>query len=157
MKLKAWSVIVLQALLLGVPLFAAAGTLRWHAAWLFLAVVIAASTLTNLMLAARDPALLEDRNKSLVRRDQSGWDRLLLPSLILLSVGWLVAMGLDAQRFHLSHMPSWLQLAGVSGIVGGMWIRFRSLRENTFLSTVMKIQTERNHTVISTGPYARVR
>ena len=33
----------------------------------------------------------------------------------------------------------------------------RVFRENTFLAAVVKIQTERGHRVISTGPYATVR
>lgn len=157
MRGKAWLAIASQALILGAPLFAAAGTLRWRAAWVFLAVVIGASALTNLTLAVRDPALLEERIKPLVRRDQPWWDRLLLSSLVLFSIGWLVVMGLDAGRFQWSQMPVWLRLLGVVGIGLGMWIRFRSLRANTFLSTVMKIQEERSHAVISTGPYARIR
>jgi protein-S-isoprenylcysteine O-methyltransferase Ste14 len=37
------------------------------------------------------------------------------------------------------------------------WMIARVFRENTFLAAVVRIQTERGHRVISTGPYATVR
>jgi len=38
-----------------------------------------------------------------------------------------------------------------------MWICHRAFRENTFLAPVVRIQRERGHHVVSTGPYRVVR
>jgi protein-S-isoprenylcysteine O-methyltransferase Ste14 len=38
-----------------------------------------------------------------------------------------------------------------------MWIWHRTFQENTLLAPVVKIQQERGHSVVSTGPYRAVR
>ena len=71
--------------------------------------------------------------------------------------GWLPLMGLDAVRFRWSVMPVWLQCAGGALMLLSFRMFGRVFRENTFLAPVVRIQTERGHKVISTGPYAIVR
>jgi protein-S-isoprenylcysteine O-methyltransferase Ste14 len=77
--------------------------------------------------------------------------------MIVVWCAWLVLMGLDAVRFHWSVMPVWLQCAAAALMVLSFRMIGRVFRENTFLAAVVKIQTERGHRVISTGPYAVVR
>ena len=60
-------------------------------------------------------------------------------------------------RFSWSNIPSWLEIVG--GVIyaislGALKTVFLS---NTFLSPVVRIQEEREHKVIDTGPYAIVR
>jgi protein-S-isoprenylcysteine O-methyltransferase Ste14 len=54
-------------------------------------------------------------------------------------------------------MPVWLQCVGGALMLCSFCMSVRALRENTFASAVVRIQTERGHRVISTGPYAKVR
>ena len=54
-------------------------------------------------------------------------------------------------------MPAWLQVAGAITLVCSFALLFLTFRENAYLSPVVRIQTERGHTVISTGPYRYVR
>ena len=42
-------------------------------------------------------------------------------------------------------------------LLGSFCLLFLTFRENSYLSTVVRIQAERGHTVISTGPYHYVR
>jgi protein-S-isoprenylcysteine O-methyltransferase Ste14 len=156
MNMKVWFGFGRGFLLCALPLFGAAGTLLWPAAWVFLALVFGAGLLITRMLAKHDPALLEERMKPIVQKDQPRWDRILLPILIVLWACWLALMGLDA-RYGWSAMPVWLQWIGGAGIALAMWLWFLIFRENTFLAPVVKIQTERGHKVVSTGPYAVVR
>src|SRR5579871_5087857 len=144
MSTRAWFSFLGGILLCAVPLFGAAGTLLWPAGWVFLALVFGVGLAITLMLAKHDPALLEERMKPLVQKDQPLWDRVLLPAFIVLWLGWLA-------------MPVSLQWIGAAGIALSMWIWFRVFRENTFLAPVVKIQKEREHKVITTGPYAVVR
>ena len=44
-----------------------------------------------------------------------------------------------------------------NGITATMYIGYLSFRENTFAAPVVKIQAERGHRVVTTGPYAHVR
>jgi len=80
-----------------------------------------------------------------------------MATMAVLFVGWLVLIGFDAVRFGWSTVPMWLQAVGGAGIVVGMLICHRAFRENTFVVPVVRIQAERHHRVVSTGPYAVVR
>ena len=66
-------------------------------------------------------------------------------------------MPLDAVRFHWSLVPLWLQIAGVLLLLCSFYIFYRTFRENSYLSPVVRIQEDRGQTVISTGPYQYVR
>lgn len=137
-------------------LFAAAGTVDWAAGWAFVILFWALSQVATVRLARRDPALLAERLKPPVQRDQPLWDKIFLLALMLVWVGWVVLMGLDA-RFGWSAMPVWLHAAGAAGVIAGYGVIIRVLDENTFLAPVVKIQWRRGHHVVSTGPYALVR
>jgi protein-S-isoprenylcysteine O-methyltransferase Ste14 len=157
MKPKVWLALGIEAVVFAVLLFGAAGTLRWPAAWAFMAVLFSTGLVVTVLLARHDPALLDERLKSVIQPDQPLWDRVLVPILLLLMLGWFVLMGLDAGRFHWSVMPVWLQVVGALGVVLSVGISYRILRENTFAAAVVRIQKERGQKVISTGPYAIVR
>jgi protein-S-isoprenylcysteine O-methyltransferase Ste14 len=109
-----------------------------------------------LWLARRDPALLAERLKPPLQRDQPVWDKILMASLMLVWLGWLVLLGLDA-RFGWSKMPVSLRAAGVAGLVAGYLLVIRALDENTFSTPVVKLRQQRGHYVITTSPYAVVR
>jgi protein-S-isoprenylcysteine O-methyltransferase Ste14 len=142
---------------MGAVLFGAAGTVRWPAGWAFLAEMSVLAIGSGLWLARRDPALLAERLSLFVQRGQSRWDQIFIVCAGLVWIAWLVLMGLDARRFHGSAMPSWLQGLGGAGLAVSIVLVCFVFRENTFASPVIKIQRERGHHVIDTGPYAHVR
>ena len=77
--------------------------------------------------------------------------------MLALWVGWIVLMGLDAGRFHWSRVPLIMQIAGVGLIGVGSYLVWLTFRENSYAAPVVKIQKERGHRVVTTGPYAYVR
>jgi hypothetical protein len=83
----------ISLLLLGVVLFGSAGTLRWQAAWVYLAFAAAISFPGGFWLAGHDPGLLKERLGSLIQRGQKGWDKLLMVVMLTLWLSWLVLMG----------------------------------------------------------------
>lgn len=116
-----------------------------------------AGALIEAMLARRDPALLAERLGPPIQPGQEGWDKVWISAFLLLFFGWVALMALDAVRFGWSQVPVWLQVLGAAGIVACYWICYLAFRENTFLAPVVRLQTERGHHVVSTGPYAHVR
>ena len=138
-------------------LFLPAGTLAWPAAWIFLVEFGIASALITRWLRCNNPALLEERMKPLIQREQKPWDRRLMAAFLVLWCAWFVAMSLDAARFGWSDVPLWLRVVGAAAIAVSMYIMFLIMRTNSFAAPVVKIQTERGHRVISDGPYAVVR
>jgi protein-S-isoprenylcysteine O-methyltransferase Ste14 len=142
--------------LFALALFLPAGTLTWTAGWVFLALFFGFFVAMNTWLFRHNPGLLEERMK-LSRPNQNGWDKLLFPLLLVFSIAWLVFMALDAVRFHWSQVPEWLQGIGVMILLCSFYLLFLTFRENSYLSTVVRIQEERGQKVISTGPYHYVR
>ncbi len=157
MGVKVWLTLAVEAVIFSALLFGAAGTIRWPAGWAYLILFFVGALWITLFLARHDPALLAERMKIPVQKGQPFWDKILILPMIVAWCAWLVLMGLDAVRFRWSAMPLWLQCAGGALIVLSFWMFARVFRENPFLTAVVKIQTERGHRVISTGPYAAVR
>ena len=137
-------------------LFVPAGTLNWPAGWLFLFLFFAFYAALQAWLAQHNPSLLQERSR-LWTADQKGWDKWLYPVLLLIPLFWLAIMALDVVRFHWSRLPFWLQMVGAILLLGSFFLFFLTFRENSYLSTVVRIQKERGHTVISSGPYHFVR
>lgn len=138
-------------------LFLAAGTIRWPEGWIYLTLVCGLGLVSGLIIARHDPALLKERMGSPVQKEQKGWDKILLSIFFALSLAQPVVAGLDAVRFRTSAMPAWLEMTGALAIVAGLYIFHIVMRANTFAAPVVKVQTERQHRVVSTGPYAHVR
>ena len=155
MKLLVQTVLWLGVM--AILLFGPAGTIRWTGAWIFLIETFVISVVFGLWLARHDPALLKERLRPPIQKGQSIQDKIVTGLLVLLYLGWFVFMALDAVRFQWSSVPAWLQVPGALGVFVACYIGYLTLRENTFAAPVVKIQKERAHTVITSGPYRFVR
>ena len=147
---------ILAMLLLGGLLFLSAGTYDWPGAWAFLALLGTIGLGGGSWLAATDPELFKERMKPMFQRGQKGWDKKLMGAILALWLSWFVVMGLD-HRYGWSSVPLSLQVVGFLLLVLMMVIVVYVLRENRFAAPVVRVQTERGHRVVSTGPYAFVR
>jgi len=143
--------------LMAAVLFGAAGTVAWPAAWVFLAEMVAASLVVGLWMAAKTPELLAERLSTPVQRRQKTWDKVFMVVFLVLWFGWLAAMALDAERWRLSHVPVWLQGLGALAPLLSVHIAWLTFRENPFAAAVVKVQQDRGHRVVTTGPYRHVR
>jgi len=138
-------------------LFGGAGTFAWLEGWIFYAWNAVAMTLTGLWLKRRDPALYAERIRPPFQPGQPWWDRVLLIAFIPAWIAWFLLPGMDAVRFSWSHVTGAWRVAGgalhVAGWLGIVW----TLATNTYLAPVVRLQSERAHRVIDSGPYALVR
>jgi protein-S-isoprenylcysteine O-methyltransferase Ste14 len=141
---------------MGALLFVSAGTLHWPAAWVFLATMAVVGISGGWWLARTDPALLAERMRPMMRDDQPAADKKIVVVFGLTALIWLVAIGLD-RRMHAFDVPKALQALGLAMLVASscfiMWV----MHENSFAAAVVRLQTERGHRVVSSGPYAWVR
>lgn len=142
--------------LFATSLFLSAGAITWMAGWVFLILFFGFFIAINLWLIQHNPGLMEERMR-LSRPNQKGWDKVLFPLLLVFTIAWLAFMSLDAGRFHWSSLPVWSQWIGAMILIISFHLLFLTFRENTYLSTVVRIQEERGHAVVSTGPYHYVR
>jgi protein-S-isoprenylcysteine O-methyltransferase Ste14 len=138
-------------------LFLAAGTVAWLAGWAFLILFFGFTIALSLWLLRHNPALLTERMTGIGKPDQKTWDKVFFALANVIFLAWLVVMPLDAVRFHWSHMPAWLQVLGALLLLGSFYLFFLTFRENAYLSPAVRIQAEREQTVVSTGPYRYVR
>jgi protein-S-isoprenylcysteine O-methyltransferase Ste14 len=152
--------LILQTLLyiagMGALLFIAAGTWHWPAAWVFLGTIAVLGLGSGVWLARTDPALLAERMRPMMQDAQPLADKKFMLVFGAAALVWFVAIGLD-QRFHASDVPTALQALGLAMLVASTAYIMRVMRENSFAAPVVKVQAERGHRVIDTGPYAHVR
>jgi protein-S-isoprenylcysteine O-methyltransferase Ste14 len=141
---------------MGALLFAPAGTLRWPAAWVFLVTTAILGIAGGLWLAKTDPALLAERMRPMMQSNQPAADKIFTLVFGVTSLIWFLSIGLDA-RIHPSRLPVALQAAGLALMVLSSVFMMWVMRENSFAAPVVKLQTERGHYVVSSGPYAVVR
>jgi protein-S-isoprenylcysteine O-methyltransferase Ste14 len=92
----------------------------------------------------------------MIQKDQPKADKVFILAMGLVSLIWLIVMGLD-QRYQGSGMNAGFQVLGFVLFILSLAISFWVMRENTFAAPVVKIQAERGHQVIRTGPYSLVR
>lgn len=137
-------------ILMAVALFASAGTMAIPVFWAYLAIF---AVVFIVSFAILDADLLRERMRP---GGQKPPVAIKLFSLALF-VHWIVA-GLDRGRFHWSDtVPLWLQIAGLIALAASYGFCLWAMRVNRFFSSVVRIQSDRGQTVISTGPYAVIR
>jgi protein-S-isoprenylcysteine O-methyltransferase Ste14 len=135
-------------------LFGAAGRLDWPMAWAYM-IVLLASTVALLVLGDRDMLLLRAGKE----KGAKAWDPFLaqLSFLLFWPVSTIVA-GLDYGRLHLSpSIPLPVRLIALLAFAVGLAFSVWAMVANKFFVKFIQIQTDREHTVITNGPYAYVR
>jgi protein-S-isoprenylcysteine O-methyltransferase Ste14 len=107
----------------------------------------------------KNPELLaERRRRATTTEREAGSDRGLLLLLFLGFTVWIVLMPLEAKRYQWT--PAFSRPVETSGgllLALSAFFLFRAFRDNTFLSGVVRIQSERKQRVVSTGVYGLVR
>jgi protein-S-isoprenylcysteine O-methyltransferase Ste14 len=154
LNVKAWLGLVFLAVVVGVLLFAVAGTARYWQGWVFLAVFFAASLLITLYLMKYDSALLHRRLAGGPTAEKGRTQRVVMLFASIGFVGILVVPALG-YRLGWSQAPLAAVVAGNVLIAVGFYIVFLAFRENSFASARIEIAGDQR--VISTGPYALIR
>jgi protein-S-isoprenylcysteine O-methyltransferase Ste14 len=137
--------------LFAVVLFGCAG--RWDLPmfWAFLAVW-AAATLVGLFVV--DPDLIRERT----RPGPGGRDYATAIAFTPLWLGQLIVAGLDVGRFHWSDtVPMAVQVSALVAMSAAIAVMVWATAVNRFFSSVIRIQTDRGHRVITGGPYRYLR
>ena len=143
--------LLLAVTLLLAMVFGSAG--RWDLpfAWAYLAAIAGAMAAAALVI---DRGLLRERAKP----GPGGIDRNLRFIMVPFFAAHLVIAGLDIGRFQWSgHLAAGIQIAGVVGLAASMALSVWAAGVNRFFSPVVRIQCERGHHVVTSGPYRWIR
>lgn len=147
-RLQRWALVTL---IVAGLVFLLAGTLRDP--WLWAYVGVCAAMAGYAMLG-----LDEDLAKERFQPPTAGADRIAVGFLRALALVHIVIGSLDAGRWHLTApLPATVRIAALIGMAIGLGMFYRAMHENRFFSAVVRIQSDRGHRVIETGPYSVVR
>ena len=154
-----WLSLVIRMTLFSVALLWPAGTLWWWEAWVTIALWTLFGVVITPYLMKRDPALLAERLKMVpLHKDQKVWDKVLMSLFFVAGISLYIIPGFDVVRYEWSDpLPVWLEISAMVLHLPCFVLLGWVMRENTFLAQVVKIDKERGHHVITTGPYALVR
>jgi len=145
---------VFSLTVVSVCLFGSAGRLTWPNAWILLGVNFVAGILAMSVLW-RDSELSAERANT---KAGKSWDKPIVFVVVLLGpmATWVTA-GLDT-RFHWSAGMGWSAvIAGAGAGVLAVLLIAWAMRTNRFFSAIVRIQKDRGHAVVSSGPYRFVR
>jgi protein-S-isoprenylcysteine O-methyltransferase Ste14 len=135
-----------------------AGDWRWTEGLLFGAWFVVMCATTIAWLYRKDPSLLAERYRRPGSGGQSRTDAAIVYLLLTGFISWVALMPLDARRFHWTpQLPLLLEVLGASMLLCAWFFLFRAFTDNTFLSPLVRIQSERQQQVISSGVYGWVR
>jgi len=139
------------AFLVALPLISA-GRLDWVWPWAYLGVGIGILAINMLILS---PELMAERGQP--RENVKDWDKVLTSLITFPILALLIVAGLD-ERFGWSpQLAVAIHLIGLAFIALGQGLFSWAMASNTFFSTAVRIQIDRDHTVSSGGPYRYVR
>lgn len=151
---QAYVSLSLTILLMAVLLFWPAGTIDWRRGWLFLTLFVIIVFVAMSWIRKDNPELFAARRK--FQKGTKRWDAIVASLTILMFAVILPVAGFD-ERFQWAPTPDWVQLLGyalmTAGFMGVTWAQ----SVNRHFEPTVRIQTDRDHKVIDTGPYAYIR
>lgn len=145
------------ALMFPVLLFGSAGSIWWAQAWIFLCITYSFVFMLWRYLKQRDPALLKELVSFRLSEEYRKFNRVFVWIYWPMFILRLPVMGFDAVRYGWTDMPLWGEVLGGALLIVSLGLLLSVFESNTFLSTGIKIQADRKHRVIDTGPYSLVR
>jgi len=136
-------------------LFISAGRINYWQGWLYASICIISVLLNSFALKGKDELSAE---RSEVKSGTKSWDKVILGlSAVMLIITYIIA-GLDSGRFQWSPKFHWgINAIGIILILSGEVIFLLAQKQNKFFSSLMRIQTDRGHTVCDTGIYKIIR
>jgi protein-S-isoprenylcysteine O-methyltransferase Ste14 len=130
----------------------------WWEAWVYAAICILGFAISRALAARHHPDLLAERARFLQQADAKSWDKVLSP-LVGLGGGLIpLVAGLDAAFDWTAYVFSPpAKIIALVIILTGYVLGSCVLIENRFFSGMVRLQTDRGHYVVTSGPYRWIR
>jgi protein-S-isoprenylcysteine O-methyltransferase Ste14 len=142
--------------LFGIFLFLGAGTLDWTMGWVYMGLNYLGLIINVIVLVSKNPELVAER-ATITREGTTKFDRIFAaiygPWLFVI----MAVTGMDAVRYGWSTVPTWVQYASIALFIFGWGFTLWAMVSNKHFETTVRIQTERGHKTITSGPYGIVR
>jgi protein-S-isoprenylcysteine O-methyltransferase Ste14 len=155
---RQWIRVVVMYLLIPMILFVCGGDLGWQQAWIYAMLIVASGIGGRIWVEQRHPGLMDERQNREKIKSAKTWDKVLAPLMALsLVFPMVIVAGLDHRFGWSPPFPLWLTVIGFILISVGYAFATWAFAENRFFSSVVRIQTDREHVVCDSGPYRIVR
>jgi protein-S-isoprenylcysteine O-methyltransferase Ste14 len=142
-------------LLQAAVLFLAAGRLDWIWAWVFIGLNLTGATANAVLLLRHSPETVAERASA---QGMKEWDRWVGGAwAVTYFVVLLVVAGLDQRFGWTGPLPVLRHIAGGAVFAVGFTLFSWAMITNAYFAATVRIQTERGHTVCTSGPYRFVR
>ncbi|ANK92270.1 phospholipid methyltransferase protein [Rhizobium sp. N6212] len=136
-------------------LFWPAGTFAWPRGWIFLGLFLALTAIALVSISRTNSELFAARSR--YQKGTKRWDAVVATLTIILFAAILPIGAFDDGRFHWAPQPWWVVVLGYllmgAGYLGLTWAQ----SVNRHFEPTVRIQTDRDHKVIDSGPYAVIR
>ncbi len=129
----------------------------WWEAWVYAALCILGFVVSRALAARRHPDLIAERARFMQHEDAKPWDKWLAPLVGLGGNLVPLVVGLDALFGWSAPFSLAAKILALVIMLAGYALGAYALIENRFFSGMVRIQFERGHEVISSGPYRWVR
>ena len=138
-----------------IALFGSAGQLTWTRGWICTVLYLGALNASRALLTKLNPDLLKQRETS-IQKDTKPFDKIFLRLFLSLTFILPFVAGLDT-RFNRIPIPFWTVYPGIGVFVVSVILITWVLAKNPHAESSVRIQEDRGHTVIRSGPYRLVR
>jgi len=150
-KLVAQFILAIPVMML--ILFWPAGTLNWPEAWIYIVLQLGYATIMALYFLKTNPELIRKRME--MKIPPKLWDKVVMIPVVLSMTALMIVPGLDVIRYKWSSIPVYWEVIGFFGFAISSYLLFLVMKENSYLLKTVEIQ--KDHKVVSTGPYGFVR
>ena len=138
-----------------ISLFGGSGNLTWGRGWVCTFLYLGALITCRAIIDRRNPGLLAQREKA-IRQDTKSFDKVFLRVFLSLTIFQPFIAGVD-KRFNGASIPLATVYPGIVLFAIAATLITWVLIENPHAESSVRIQTDRGHHVVASGPYRFVR
>lgn len=131
-----------------------AGRWDWLRGWAYIALLTCGQSLSGLYIWRRDPEVL--RRRGTIGEGTKTWDKILLGLFGTAYFGIIIVAAFD-ERHNWSSMSGWFWPVGAALYAFCVFLLTWAMAVNTHFEKTVRIQHDRGHRVIDSGPYRIVR
>jgi protein-S-isoprenylcysteine O-methyltransferase Ste14 len=139
-----------------VALFGGAGRFDWTRGWIYVAMYSICMATAGVVVRRLNPTCLEARSR-FWRKNTKRFDKIFMLTYLPLVYLQPTVAGLDAVRFHWTSIPFVAVYPGILLFMMSTILITWVMVVNPHAETTVRIQSDRGHVVISSGPYRFVR
>jgi protein-S-isoprenylcysteine O-methyltransferase Ste14 len=147
---------IIGTVFFGTILFLSAGRLNWVEGWVYLALNTITQIISAIVLTSRNPDLLTERSS--VGKGTKRWDQSLSVAVAVLApLAIMITGGLNARFQPTTVYGSEVWIFGIIlAFLCQMFVLW-AMVSNPFFALTVRIQDERGHRVVHSGPYRLIR